>query len=136
MAEAVMRKLVDDAGLAGAIEVASAGTGRWHVGNRADKRAIAAAAARGYVLDGVARQVRGADFVDFDLLVGLDGSHVRELRERAPDLEGRLKVRLLLDGADVPDPYYGSRAQFDRALELIENGCRALLDELVAAAEN
>jgi len=76
-----MRRLVDEAGLGGEFVLESAGTGRWHAGGKPDRRAVTAAAARGYALHGTARQVRPADFEDFDLLVGMDRGHVRRLRD-------------------------------------------------------
>jgi protein-tyrosine phosphatase len=132
-AEAVMRKLVDDAGLADEFVIDSAGTGSWHDGDAPHALATDVAAAHGYVLDGHARGVQPGELVDWDVVVGLDRSHVRELRDMAPDLDSRLKVRLLLDGAEVPDPYYGSRADFERTFELIEQGCRELLAQLLNA---
>jgi protein-tyrosine phosphatase len=131
MAKGVMRKLVADRGLADRVVIDSAGTGGWQVGEPPDPRAVAAAAARGYALDGVARQVAAADFRDFDLIVAMDHYNVRWLRDRAPDREARLKIRLLLGDADVPDPYSGPASAFDRALDLIVGGCRELLDELL-----
>jgi protein-tyrosine phosphatase len=133
MAEAVLRRLAGDAGLADQLTVDSAGTGGWHAGDPADERAVAAAAARGYQVDGVARQVTRLDFADFDLLVAMDHHNVRYLRDLAPDREARLKVRLLLGDCDVPDPSSGPAAAFERALDLIIGGCRALLAELSAA---
>jgi protein-tyrosine phosphatase len=132
-AEAVMRRLVDGAGHAGEFVLDSAGTGRWHAGGKPQRRAVAAGAARGYLVGGTARQVRPADFEDFDLLVGMDRGHVRRLRDLSPDLESRLKVRPLLEDEDVPDPYGGPPAEFEQALDVIERGCRALFEELTAA---
>lgn len=128
-----MRRLADDDGLADQLAIDSAGTGGWHAGDPADQRAVAAAAAQGYVLDGRARQVRVDDFAAFDLIVGMDHYNLRELRDLAPDREARLKVRLLLGDRDVPDPYSGPAAAFDHALDLIIGGCRELLAELAAA---
>ncbi len=125
-----MRQLVASAGLAGEIAVDSAGTGPWHVGEPADLRAVAAAWARGYLLDGVARQVRVADFAEFDLLVGMDRHNLRSLRDLAPDRDAREKIRLLLGGEDVPDPYSGGPAGFELVLDLVEGGCRDLLAEV------
>jgi protein-tyrosine phosphatase len=132
-AEAVMWRLVDEAGLAGEFVLDSAGTGRWHAGGKPERRAVAAGAARGYLVGGAARQVRPADFEDFDLLVGMDRGHVRRLRDLSPDLESRLKVRPLIEDEDVPDPYGGPQAEFEQALDVIERGCRALFEELTAA---
>jgi protein-tyrosine phosphatase len=127
-AEAVMRHLVDDAGLADEIEVDGAGTGAWHIGEAPDERATAAAAQRGITLTGVARQITPDDFYDFDLILAVDGENLHRLRRVAP-LEERGKVRLL-DTVDVPDPYYGGTDGFDDVLDQITKACERLLDEL------
>jgi protein-tyrosine phosphatase len=141
-AEAVMRGLVAEAGLDGEVEVESAGTGSWHLGDPPDPRAVAAAAERGVELDGAARQVTGADFERFDLLIAMDRSNLRDLLAVAPDEDAADKVRLLREfdpasaGApdlDVPDPYYGGDRGFETVLDMVEAACRGLLDELRAA---
>jgi len=126
-----MRHLLRERGLEGEVEVASAGTGGWHVGEPPDARATEVARRRGIVLDGAAQQVSRADFERYDLLVAMDRSNRRDLLALAPDDEARGKVRLLLDGADVPDPYYGGPGGFDHVLDLVTGGCERLLDELV-----
>ena len=142
-AEAVMRKLVADAGRADEIEVDSAGTGPWHVGRPPDPRAAKAAAARGYTLTGKGRQVRERDFEEFDLILAMDRYNLSELRGMAPGRAAQAKVRLLREfdpasaGAvelDVPDPYSGGPRGFDEALDLIEAACRGLLASLEPAA--
>jgi protein-tyrosine phosphatase len=94
-AEGVMRALVREAGLQDRIELDSAGTGSWHVGSPPDPRAVAAAHACGISLYGVARTVRQDDFEDFDLVLAMDSSNMRELRRLAPSRQARAKVRLL-----------------------------------------
>jgi protein-tyrosine phosphatase len=133
-AEAVMRRLVREGGLTSEFVLGSAGTGSFHVGEAPDPRAVAVAAARGYAVEGTARQVEPRDFEDFDLLVGMDRGHVRALRDMSLNLESRLRVRALLENEDVPDPYGGQPAEFERVLEVIERGCRELLAELTASA--
>jgi len=141
-AEVVLRTLVEEAGLADSVVVESAGTGDWHVGAGADDRAVAALRRRGYpVRLHCARQIRAADLARCDLLVALDAEHARALRRMAASSEQAAKVRLLRsfdpateDGdLDVPDPYYGSPRTFDHVLDLIEAGCRGLLDEVRTA---
>jgi protein-tyrosine phosphatase len=136
-AEAVMRGLVAEAGLDGEVEVESAGTGDWHVGNPPDPRSIAAARERGVELTGTARQVTPGDFYEFDLVVAMDRSNREDLLRLAPDDEAEGKVRLLRefgDGVedDVPDPYYGGEDGFAEVVEIVERNCRALLDEVAA----
>ncbi len=137
MAEVVFRRLVADAGLDDGVEVASAGTGGWHVGNGADRRAVAALAGRGY--DGSAHRARqfGRDWFDrFDLVVALDRDNERALRSLASGVAGAAaKIRLLrsygdADGGDVPDPYHGDHDGFEHVLDLVEESCRGLLAEV------
>jgi protein-tyrosine phosphatase len=135
-AEGVMRALVAEAGLQDEIELDSAGTGAWHVGEPPDSRAIAAAAVRGIALDGAARQVRIADFERFDLILAMDGSNLHALRQLALDEAAREKVRLLrefdpssadLHDLDVPDPYYDSQRGFEIVLDQVQAACAGLL---------
>jgi protein-tyrosine phosphatase len=140
-AEGVMRGLLREQGLENVVEVDSAGTGDWHVGDPPDRRATAAAHARGVVLEGAARQVARADFDDFDLILAADRRNLRDLRALLPP-EARAKVHLLREfdpasedapDLDVPDPYYGGDDGFERVLDLVEAACRGLLDDLRAA---
>jgi protein-tyrosine phosphatase len=131
-AEGVMRHLLRERGLEDRVEVDSAGTGAWHVGEPPDARSAAAARQRGIALEGAARQVRPSDFADWDLLVAMDRSNLRDLLAIAPDAQARAKVRLLLDDADVPDPYYGGERGFDDVLDLVTEACERLADEIAA----
>ena len=114
----------------------SAGTRGFHFGQRPDRRAVKAAAARGIDLGGQrARKIEKADFETFDLIVALDHGHLRRLeRMRPPD--ARAEVRLLMEFArdtsleDVPDPYYGGDDGFEHALDLIEAGVRGIIAEV------
>ena len=133
-----MRRLVAEAGLDGQVEIDSAGTGAYHAGSAPDPRSTAAAAARGTVLAGAARQVTDEDFIRFDLLLCADRSNASDLLSRAPDAAGAERVRLLrefdpasrADGElDVPDPYLGEDG-FEAVLDLIERSCTGLLEHV------
>jgi protein-tyrosine phosphatase len=127
-AEAVMRALVAHAGLDDEIEVDSAGTGSWHIGESPDDRASAAAMRRGIALTGTARQVDLSDFTHFDLVLAVDDENLQRLRRIAPPgTHDRIR---LLDEVDVPDPYYGGPDGFDAVLDQVDAACRRLLDEL------
>jgi protein-tyrosine phosphatase len=127
-AEGVLRSLLAERGLTDAVEVDSAGTGGWHVGAPPDERARAAAARRGVRLTGAARQVVPADFEAFDLLLAMDSANLAALSRMAPPGTAH-KVRRLA-AVDVPDPYDGGEDGFDAVLDLVEDACRRLLDEL------
>ena len=138
-AEAVLRRQLAEAGLDGQVAVDSAGLGDWHVGEGADRRSAAALRQRGYpAWEHRARQFTAADFAERDLVVALDAGHERDLLALAPTAADRDKVRLLrsYDSAagtgelDVPDPYYGGPAGFERVLDLVEEACRGLLAEV------
>jgi protein-tyrosine phosphatase len=141
MAEMVLRRLTADAGLADRVMISSAGTGDWHVGEQADPRAIEALHAHGY--DGTthrARQFDPAWFDDLDLVVALDRSHDRILKNWATNDVDRSKVQLLRsfetprsDSLDVPDPYYSDHSLFAAVLGMIERANRALLAQLAPA---
>ncbi len=134
-----MRSLVEQAGLEESVELDSAGTGAWHVGSPPDARASAAAETRGVRLEGRARQVRRTDFDDFDLLLAMDTSNMRELRQLAPGSPEREKVKLLrefdpqsagVENLDVPDPYYGGEDGFEKVFELVHAACAGLLAKI------
>lgn len=141
MAEAVLRSLIAAHGYERVLEVASAATGDWHVGERADARTIAALAARGYdATRHRARQFDADEFGRHDLVVAFDRGQERILRGWAADEVDRGKVQLLMtfdpDGSgtmDVPDPYYSDAAMFDDVLTVIERGTRALFRQLEPA---
>ena len=118
------------------IEVDSAGTAAYHVGEPPDPRTRQAAARRGYDLSALrARIVEPADFERFDLIVAMDRENLRVLRQRAPPAAHE-RLRLLLEFApeagpeDVPDPYYGGPNGFEEVLDLIEAAARGLLAHL------
>lgn len=132
-----MRHLVHEAGLDRFIEVESAGTGEWHVGEPRDRRSRAVGDRRGMRLSGRARQFLVDDFARFDHVLAMDRQNLIALRDMAPDDTARLKLRLLRSvdpgsppDADVPDPYYGGPAGFDQVFAVCEAACRALLTEI------
>ena len=135
-AEGVFRKLVSDAGLADHIHVESAGTHAYHVGEPPDRRAQAAAERRGVTLADIrARRVDEQDFDAFDLILAMDRDNLAVLAERAGEAR-RAELRLFLEYAassrerEVPDPYYGGAAGFERVLDLVETAAAGLLQEL------
>jgi protein-tyrosine phosphatase len=139
-AEGVLRRLVDERGLTGRVEVDSAGTSGEHTGEPPDTRACAEAQARGVDLSAMrARGVQPSDFDRFDLLLAADRVNEERLLAAAPP--GRSgKVRRLTEfGPDleawpeVPDPYFGGPDGFTQVFDLVERACEGLLDHLVAS---
>ncbi|TMQ92518.1 low molecular weight phosphotyrosine protein phosphatase [Actinomadura soli] len=139
MAEWILRHHVEDEGLD--VEVDSSGTGGWHVGDEADERTVAALYRAGYRSAHIARQFEAGWFDRYDLIIALDEGHRRALLSMAPDEEARGRIRLLREfdpdarapDLDVPDPYYGGRADFDLVLEQVEAAVPGLLEEIRAA---
>jgi protein-tyrosine phosphatase len=130
-----MRRLLDQEQLT--VEIDSAGTGDWHVGEPPDRRTKAAAKRRGIELGGRARRVVAKDFEHFDYVIAMDRSNLSDLLRLAPSAAGEAKVTLLRNydpdsprDADVPDPYYGQGDGFERVLDICEAACRGLLRDI------
>jgi len=141
-AEGVFRRLVQERAPHLPLEIDSAGTHDYHVGDPPDPRAVAAAARRGIDLRSLrARQVSDDDFESFDLILAMDRLNYVTLLERAPDVLHE-RIRLFMDYArdtsakDVPDPYYGGPLGFEQVLDLAEEAAAGLLDEVMAAMES
>jgi protein-tyrosine phosphatase len=130
-AEGVLRHLAKEQGIE--LRIESAGLGDWHIGQPPDERTLHHARARGYDLSAQrARQVRPQDFENFDMVLAMDGGHLRALQRMAPR-EHHAKIRLFVEGGDVPDPYYGGPEGFERVLDLVEARCASLIAELRAS---
>ncbi|HQR02982.1 MAG: low molecular weight phosphotyrosine protein phosphatase [Proteobacteria bacterium] len=137
-AEGVLRTLAAREGLSSEVEVDSAGTHDYHVGEPPDRRTVKAATRRGYDLSKLrARQVVAADFEHFDWILAMDQGHLKHLQSMASSFS-RHKLALFLDcaegtrGQDVPDPYYGGAEGFETVLDLVEQGAFGLLRTLRA----
>ncbi len=136
MAEHILRRRLQDEALD--VEVDSSGIHGWHTGKPADQRTVAALRRAGYTSAHSARQFRALWFDRYDLIIALDGGHLRDLRSMAPTDADRAKVRLLrefdpaADSPDVDDPYYGDRAGFERTRVEIEAAAPGLIAEIKA----
>ncbi len=134
-AEGVARRMLGEAGLD--VRVDSCGIGSWHVGELPDARMRACGRRRGYEFVHRARQVRGSDFEEFDVIFGMDEENVRVLRGMAGDGCGGGRVRLMSDYVrgrgfvgGIPDPYYGGEGDFEYALDLIEDAACGIVELL------
>jgi protein-tyrosine phosphatase len=131
-AEGVMRRVLAKYGLESKIKIDSAGTHDYHLGKPPFFTAVEAAKRRGYDITGrVSRRVGQRDFEDYDLILAMDKSHLQSLRSIVPT-RYKEKIELLLDysdkyhGQEVPDPFGGTEEDFERALDMIEDGCKGL----------
>ncbi|MBX3275382.1 MAG: low molecular weight phosphotyrosine protein phosphatase [Sandaracinaceae bacterium] len=130
-AEAAFRHLVESEGLAARFVIDSAGTGSWHVGERAHPDTRAAAKARGVEVTSIARQFTAEDFDRFDYVVAMDHQNVRNLRRLPGGAERTIHLFRDFDpgspaGSEVPDPYY--EGGFDAVFDI----CRAAAAGMLA----
>jgi protein-tyrosine phosphatase len=141
MAEVVLRAELERAGLSARVEVNSAGTGDWHLGEPMDPKARAELSRHGY--DGAghrARQFEPSWFERYDLVLAMDGSNLARLRRMAPDREAAARTVLFLSfdpartgsGGDleVPDPYDGAPEKYALVFDLVQPAARGLADQL------
>ena len=137
MAEGLMLHLVQQRGLADQFRIESAGTAAYHQGERPDRRSMAVLQKHGISLNSLARQVRADDFEDFDWILAMDASNLRDLEQRCPP--HRLdRVHLCLEpvgGDDVPDPYYGGPNGFDANYAMLDEALQLWLDRWLADVE-
>ena len=136
-AHGVFRKLVHDEGFAKHIYIESSGTHAYHVGESPDQRAQHTARGRGIDLSDLrAQKVKTSDFENFDYVLAMDDDNYSILESVCPT-RYRDKLHMFLDFApaaslrEVPDPYYGGPGGFDHVFDLVAEGSRGLLDEII-----
>ena len=136
-AEGILRSLLTESGKGDAIEIASAGTHDYHVGEAPFAAAVEMAKRRGYDIGGcVSRKVQSNDFDHFDHILAMDRANLSNLKSIAPT-RSKQKIELLLEygdkyyGKEVPDPYGGKEEGFLLAIDMIEDGCRGLASLLL-----
>jgi protein-tyrosine phosphatase len=131
-----MNHLIQQADLSDQITCDSAGTSSYHIGSAPDRRMTMAANQRGIAMHGSARQFTKADFEQFDLILAMDRDNYAEIcyLDAAGKYKG--KVRLMCDFCtqhtlrEVPDPYYGGAEGFNQVLDLLQDACEGLLDQV------
>ena len=134
-AEAVMKKMLADRGLD--LQIDSAGTIAYHAGDPADSRMKKHAVRRHYDLTSVSRVVSDCDFVDFDMIIGMDDANIADLKARVSFDADLHKISKMtdycsrFDNDSVPDPYYGGSDGFELVLDLLEDACEGLLDHIL-----
>lgn len=136
-AEQIMRRMAERAGWGDRLSVDSAGTYGGHAGERSDARMRRAAAERGYELTHRARQIRERDFDLWDMIVVMDDVNYETVHRLAPSPQAAGKIfrmreffRRFSDRTYVPDPYYEGREGFSLVLDMLEDGCATMLEQL------
>ena len=139
-AEGVFLKMLDEHQLNEKVHVDSAGTGAWHVGEAPDSRMIHHAKTRGYDLTPLrARQFNADDFENFDVIITMDESNKQNVLRLAKKDEHRQKVRHLTSFCEihenvleVPDPYHQGDDGFEYVLDLLEDACEQMINQIKA----
>lgn len=133
-AEGIFRTMLKDSNIDHLVEVNSAGTHAYHVGEAPDARALTVAKKRGFDMAGItSRQVTQDDFIDFDYILAMDWDTQSLLQQQAPKIH-KHKIQLAMryagdsEEAVVPDPYYGGPEGFTKVFDLLEDACSGLLD--------
>lgn len=136
-AEGVLRQIVEEDGCEYDWMIDSAGTGRYHIGDLPDRRMRVHARQRGLDLTHRCRQIETDDFDKFDLIIGMDDSNLSNLHAMAPSPEAEKKIVPMASFFSkgtrydyVPDPYYEGSEGFELVLDLLEDGCRNLYEQL------
>lgn len=136
LAEGLFRHRVAEAGLESRFEIASAGTGHWHIGHPPDKRSVAVAARYGVDISAQrAQQIGRADLERYDLILGLDRSNIANIQRLKTGPKHRARIGLYLEEAlgrvmDVPDPYTGGAREFEAVYRMCDEASVALLKKL------
>ena len=142
-AQVVMQHLVEERNMEALYDIDSAGTYGGHSGQMPDRRMRVHARQRGYELTHRARQVTSDDMKHFDVIVGMDAANVDDLQSMAyTDAQMRKVVsmgsyiRLNHHYDHVPDPYYEGSEGFELVLDLLEDACECLLQEMETKRKN
>ncbi|MCU4177583.1 low molecular weight protein-tyrosine-phosphatase [Carboxylicivirga sp. N1Y90] len=136
-AEAVMKALINEAGLSKQFEIDSAGITGYHAGDNADERMQKHAIKRNYQLTSISRKVDApADFDHFDYVIGMDSQNIMDLENLTRNESDLAKIYKMTDFCSVhsenavPDPYYGGAAGFELVLDILEDACEGLLKHI------
>ncbi|MGH8913230.1 MAG: low molecular weight protein-tyrosine-phosphatase [Acidimicrobiia bacterium] len=133
-AEAAIRETATSAGLD--LEVDSAGTGAWHIGQPPHPESVAAGERAGLDIQGRARKATATDFDRFDIILAMDRANLRDLEALAPSREALAKVRLFrtydpeATTDEVPDPWGGPAAGYDDTIRIVRAAARGLVAEI------
>ncbi len=136
LAEGVFKKKVIEQGLDQQFVIDSCGTAAYHVGDQPDPRSAANARTNGVFLDHRARQFHRSDFEEFDYILAMDRSNLRNIQSlegSASDYELSLMREFDPEakGADVPDPYYGGERGFQDVFDILDRSTAVLLEHIL-----
>lgn len=136
LAEAIFKDKVSKAGLSGLIEADSCGTSNYHIGGQPDPRTIANAQRNGISVDHCGRQLTPDDLADFDYILAMDNSNLKNIFKlhRASEFADKISLMREYDpkakGAEVPDPYFGGEQGFQDVFVMLERTMENFLDHL------
>ena len=118
------------------MEVDSCGTASYHIGEAPDTRSQANAKSHGVNISMLrARHFQKEDLQEFDYILCMDKNNLKDILAQTNDPVEKKKVRLFLEAAfpktaiDVPDPYQGNESHFEHVFQLIDQGCKAWINE-------
>ncbi len=138
-AAAAIKEAAHEAGVE--VEVDSAGTGSWHIGQPPHPESVAAGARAGLRIDGRARKVTPTDFERYDVILAMDRSNLRDLADLAPSKALRAKLRLFRtydpdsDEDEIPDPWGGPTEGYEETIRMVRAAARGLVDDLLVRAQ-
>ncbi len=133
LAEGILKAKIDT----DKVQVDSAGTGGWHIGELPDSRSIDIAKKHGLdITDQRGKKFSAYDFETYDYIFVMDNSNYRDVIRMAKNDSEKQKVRLILDeifpgeNVDVPDPYYGGDHGFENVYQMLDQACEKIVSRL------
>ena len=136
MAEGIFLKILEKNGKLNDFHIDSAGMLSYHQGELPDSRMRFQASKRGYNLVHRSRPFSRADFDKFDLIIGMDDENFIALKDKAHTLEEERKIHRMVEFSckfqptHIPDPYYEGDSGFEHVIDLLEDACEGLIDEI------
>lgn len=124
------------------VEVDSAGTGSWHIGQSPHPDSVEAGRKVGLTIEGRARKFNSIDFARFDMILAMDQSNMADLVAVAPNKENQAKLRLFrtfdpdTDETEVPDPWGGPSAGYEETIRIVTAAAAGLIDQLATQARD
>ncbi len=141
-AEGIMQTIVKKNGFQDIVEVDSAGTSGWHEGDLPDERMRAHGERRGYDFSSPARKFQKSDLEKFDYIIVMDNDNYKNVKSMASNKSQENKIKKMTEFAiqykhnnEIPDPYYGGPAGFELVLDLLEDACEGLMQEIIKSRD-